>query len=44
LDDYIRATAGTGGQADQLAKLSELRTRGEITETEFQQGKAKILA
>ncbi|MFI0510785.1 putative membrane protein [Streptomyces canus] len=44
-DDYIRETArGTpGNEAEQLAKLSEVRARGDITDAEFQQAKEKIL-
>lgn len=42
---YVRDAAGTGnGSADELQKLADLRDRGVITESEFQQGKAKILA
>lgn len=42
---YVRDAAGTGnGSADELTKLADLRDRGVITEEEFQQGKAKILA
>ncbi len=42
---YVRDAAGSsGGSADELAKLSELKDRGVITEAEFQQQKAKILA
>jgi type VI protein secretion system component VasK len=40
---YVRDAAQGDGQADQLAKLADLRDRGVITEAEFQQGKAKIL-
>ncbi|MFC8272645.1 SHOCT domain-containing protein [Streptomyces sp. NPDC057271] len=47
LDDYIRETAGSGtgpgNEADQLAKLSEIRAKGDITDTEFQRAKEKIL-
>ncbi|MET9390981.1 SHOCT domain-containing protein [Streptomyces sp. NPDC006624] len=46
-DDYIRQTAGRGAapgnEADQLAKLSEVRARGDITDAEFQRAKEKIL-
>ena len=41
--DYIRRTAGSTSTADELTKLSELRTQGVITETEFEQQKAKLL-
>ncbi|MEW1905825.1 SHOCT domain-containing protein [Streptomyces sp. NPDC086147] len=46
-DDYIRETAGTGtgpgSEADRLAKLSGMRAKGDITDTEFQRAKEKIL-
>lgn len=45
-DDYIRETAGTGAkpsEADQLAKLSEIRSKGDISDDEFQRAKEKIL-
>lgn len=46
-DDYIRETAGSGAgrgnEAEQLAKLSEIRSRGDITDAEFQRAKEKIL-
>ena len=41
---YVRDAAGGGSSADEVAKLADLRDRGVITEAEFQQGKAKILA
>ncbi|EDY47254.1 SHOCT domain-containing protein [Streptomyces clavuligerus] len=45
MDDYIRRTAGGdgGGSATELAKLSELKAKGDITEAEFQRAKEKIL-
>ncbi|MET8754872.1 SHOCT domain-containing protein [Streptomyces sp. NPDC004667] len=45
-NSYIRETAGTSGKstADELARLSELRTKGDLTEAEFQQAKQKLLA
>jgi len=44
--EYVRNTAGPsgGGSADELAKLAELKDKGAITEAEYQQAKAKILA
>lgn len=43
--DYIRETAGSSSSpAEQLEKLAALKTSGDITEEEFQRGKAKILA
>lgn len=48
IDEYIRKTAGAEGagrsHADELTKLGELRSRGDITEEEFQRAKEKILA
>lgn len=41
---YIRDAAGGGGAADELAKLVELKEHGDISEAEFEQGKAKILS
>ncbi|MBW5483213.1 SHOCT domain-containing protein [Streptomyces bambusae] len=45
MDDYIRRTAGSAGasEADQLARLSELKARGDITEEEYQQAKQRVL-
>jgi hypothetical protein len=42
-DAYVRDAAGSGGSADELAKLADLRTQGVITEAEFEQQKAKVL-
>ncbi|MFD0153961.1 SHOCT domain-containing protein [Streptomyces sp. NPDC055721] len=49
--DYIRTSAagsgavsGTGGGADELARLAELKEKGALTEEEFQKAKAKLLA
>ena len=42
---YVQDAASSGGSsADQLAKLADLKDRGVITDAEFQQQKAKILA
>jgi Short C-terminal domain len=41
---YVRQTAGSGGTADELAKLADLKERGVISDAEFEQQKAKILA
>jgi hypothetical protein len=42
---YVRDAAGSsGGSADELAKLADLRQRGVITDAEFEQQKAKVLA
>jgi hypothetical protein len=42
-DSYIRETAG-GSSVDELHKLSELKQRGDISQAEFDQAKAKLLA
>ncbi|MGW1893193.1 SHOCT domain-containing protein [Streptomyces sp. NPDC002004] len=49
-DEYIRETAsgpaagaGAASHVDELAKLSEMRTRGDITEEEFNKAKQKLL-
>lgn len=42
--DYIREAAGTTSTADELAKLSELKSSGVLSEEEFQAQKAKLLA
>lgn len=45
MDAYIREAAGGGASsADELAKLAELREKGVITDDEFAQQKAKLLA
>jgi hypothetical protein len=46
LKDYVRDAAATPGDtsADQLSKLAKLRDDGTLTDAEFQQAKAKILA
>jgi hypothetical protein len=38
------ATSTSGGTADELAKLADLRDKGVISADEFEQQKAKILA
>lgn len=42
--DYVADVAPTGGTADELTKLADLKARGVITEVEFEQQKTKILA
>ncbi len=46
LRDYVQSVAATDGHgtADELARLADLRTKGVISEAEFQQAKAKALA
>jgi len=41
---YIRQTAGSGGNADELAKLAALRDQGALTDEEFAAQKAKLLS
>jgi hypothetical protein len=41
-DTYVRQTAGTSS-ADELAKLADLRDRGTISESEFEQAKRRLL-
>ncbi|MFB9463951.1 SHOCT domain-containing protein [Streptomyces cinereospinus] len=46
-DSYVRETAAGGrptSSADELAKLSEIRARGDITDEEFQRAKALVLS
>ncbi|MET9603653.1 SHOCT domain-containing protein [Streptomyces sp. NPDC006512] len=45
-NSYIRETAGTPGKstADELARLSELKAKGDLSEAEFQAAKQKLLA
>lgn len=42
MDTYIRQTAG-GTEVEQLAKLSEMRADGHISEEEYQRAKQKVL-
>lgn len=41
---WAQGVAGHGSTADELAKLADLREKGVITDAEFDQAKAKILA
>jgi hypothetical protein len=41
---YVRDAAGSSGTADELVKLDEARARGLLTDAEFEQQKAKLLA
>jgi type VI protein secretion system component VasK len=43
-DSYVQDVASTGGSADELTKLADLKDRGVISDAEFQQQKEKILA
>lgn len=49
LNAYIREAAGTSGTSgksttDELARLSDLKAKGDLSEAEFQQAKSKLLA
>ena len=44
MDEYIRETAGSASSVDDLAKLSELKDKGAISDEEFERAKAKLLA
>ena len=41
---YVQSAAGGTSQADQLAKLADLKAQGAITDAEYEQAKAKALA
>jgi hypothetical protein len=43
-DEYVREQAGAGSSADELHKLSELKAKGDLSQQEFDQAKAKLLA
>ena len=45
-DQYVKQTAGTPGETttDQLHKLADLKSKGVLTDAEFETQKAKILA
>jgi hypothetical protein len=45
-DAYVRETAGTAGTSsvDELAKLADLKSKGVITDAEFEAQKAKLLS
>jgi Short C-terminal domain/Phospholipase_D-nuclease N-terminal len=43
-DTYVKQTAGSsGGSADELAKLADLKAKGVLTDAEFEAQKAKVL-
>ncbi len=45
-DSYVREAAGTSGgnAADELSKLADLKSKGVITDAEFEAQKAKLLS
>jgi hypothetical protein len=44
MDEYVRTVAGSGGVAAEIEKLAELKDRGVLTQAEFDQKKADLLA
>ena len=43
-DAYVKQAAGSGSSVDELAKLADLKSKGVITDAEFEAQKAKLLA
>jgi hypothetical protein len=43
-DEYVQQQAHAGSPADELHKLSELKAKGDLSQQEFEQAKAKLLA
>ena len=43
MDDYIKQTAASGSTADELAKLADLKSKGTLTDAEYEAAKAKLL-
>jgi hypothetical protein len=43
MDEYVRETAASGSPVDELAKLSDLKDKGAISDAEYEQAKAKLL-
>jgi Short C-terminal domain/Phospholipase_D-nuclease N-terminal len=41
---YVRDAAGSGGTASELSRLADLHAQGVLTDAEFEQQKAKLLA
>src|SRR3954470_10431440 len=44
MDQYVRETAGSASSVDELAKLSDLKDKGAISNDEFERAKSKLLA
>jgi ABC-type multidrug transport system fused ATPase/permease subunit len=42
--EYVQKTASSGSSADELQKLADLKSKGVISDAEFEQQKAKILS
>ena len=43
-DEYVREQAHAAGPAEELHKLNELKEKGALSQTEFDQAKAKLLS
>jgi ABC-type multidrug transport system fused ATPase/permease subunit len=43
-DSYVKETAASGGSADELAKLADLKSKGVLTDAEFEAQKSKLLS
>jgi hypothetical protein len=43
-DEYVQQQAHAGSSADELHKLSELKAKGDLSQAEFDQAKAKLLS
>jgi len=44
-DDYVKQAAGSSGDsADELSKLADLKSKGVLTDAEFEAQKAKLLS
>jgi ABC-type multidrug transport system fused ATPase/permease subunit len=43
-DSYVKEAAGSSGSADELAKLADLKSKGVLTDAEFEAQKAKLLS
>ena len=43
-DAYVKQTAGTSSNVDELAKLADLKAQGVLSDAEFETQKAKLLS
>lgn len=43
-DTYVKEAAGTSSAADELTKLADLKAKGVLSDAEFEEQKAKLLA
>ncbi|MGO9457444.1 MAG: SHOCT domain-containing protein [Acidimicrobiales bacterium] len=44
MNQYIKETASSGSSADELAKLADLKSKGVLSDAEFEAQKAKLLS